>query len=219
MLGDRKHDNHWFFGGEWSLDGSDEPTPAILADDDTRQRVLAFFRSLPLVVERSDLRVVHACWDDAMVDLARQAQHVVALHDQHVSILESQHEGSNLDEIDRGLEHQNHNPVKVISSGKEQRIDPPFYSSGKWRYEKRVPWWQDYDSGRLCIFGHYSNYRGDTSVSGQAICADFAVAKRWQERNVPSFDGTFRGCLGAIRIPENCIVLDNGDMDLIGRKL
>jgi len=154
-----------------------------------------------------------------MVDLARQAQHVVALHDQHVSILESQHEGSNLDEIDRGLEHQNHNPVKVISSGKEQRIDPPFYSSGKWRYEKRVPWWQDYDSGRLCIFGHYSNYRGDTSVSGQAICADFAVAKRWQERNVPSFDGTFRGCLGAIRIPENCIVLDNGDMDQIGRML
>ncbi len=58
-----------------------------------------------------------------------------------------------------------------------------------------------------------------TSMSGQAICADFAVSKRWQDRNVPSFDGTFRGCLGAIRIPENCVVFDSGEMDRIGRML
>ena len=217
LLGDRKHDNHWFYGEEWALDGSDEPTPAILADDNIRQRVLDFFRSLPLVVERSDLRVVHACWDDAMVELARQEEDVVAFYDQQVSIIESRHEGSNLDGIDRGLEHQNFNLVKVLSSGKEQRVEPPFYSSGKWRHEERVKWWKDYDSDQLCIFGHYSNYRGATNLSGRAICTDFAVAKRWQERKEPSFNGTFRGCLGAIRIPENCVVFDNGDIEQIGR--
>lgn len=216
LLGNRKHDNHWFYGEEWALDGSDEPTPAILADDNIRQRVLDFFRSLPLVVERSDLRVVHACWDDAMVELARQEEDVVAFHDQQVSIIESRHEGSNLDGIDRELEHQNLNPVKVLSSGKEQRIEPPFYASGKLRHEERVQWWPEYDADQLCIFGHYSIYRGATNLSGRAICTDFAVAKRWHERKSSSFDGTFRGCLGAIRIPENCVVFDNGDIEQIG---
>ena len=32
-----------------------------------------------------------------------------------------------------------------------------------------------------------------------------------------SFDGTFRGCLGAVRIPENCVVFDNGDIKQIER--
>lgn len=54
-LSHRKHDNHWFYGEPWSLDGSDEPTPAVLADDRIRERVLAFFRSLPL---RKPLRTV-----------------------------------------------------------------------------------------------------------------------------------------------------------------
>lgn len=134
-------------------------------------------------------------------------------------MLQSQHGRSNLDEIGRALEHQNLNPVNVISSGKEQRIDPPFYASGKWLYEKRVQWWQDDDSDRLCILCHYSNHRGEASLAGQASWADFAVGKRWQERKASSFDGTFRGCLGAIRIPENCVLFDNRDMDRIGRML
>jgi hypothetical protein len=52
LLGERKHDNHWFFGEPWSLDSSHEPTPAVMADDTVRRRVLDFFRSLPLVLER-----------------------------------------------------------------------------------------------------------------------------------------------------------------------
>ena len=217
LLGAHKHDNRWFFGEKWSLDRSGEPNPAKMADDDIRQRVLDFFSSLPLVLERTDLRVVHACWDDAMVDIARQEQDVVALHDQHVSMINSRHEGSGLDDIDRGLEHQNLNPVKVLSSGKERRVEPPFLASGKWRHEERVQWWKDYDSDQLCVFGHYSNYRGETSLASRAICADFAVAKRWQERMQSSFDGTFEGCLGAVRFPEGCVVFDNGDIEQIGR--
>jgi putative acetyltransferase len=101
-------------------------------------------------------------------------------------------------------------PMVVLPSHQRQGI-------GRWRQEERVQWWKDYDSEQLCIFGHYSNYRGETSLSGRAICADFAVAKRWQERKEPSFDGTFRGCLGAVRFPENCVVFDNGDTEKIGR--
>ena len=48
LLGDRKHDNHWFFGEKWSLDGSGEHTQAVLADEIIRHKVLKFFGSLPL---------------------------------------------------------------------------------------------------------------------------------------------------------------------------
>ncbi len=213
LLGHEKHDNHWFFDKNSSLDGSDEPTPAVLADDNIRQRVLDFFGSLPLVLERDGLRVVHACWDDAMVEMARRADDVKSLHDEHVRILNARHRDSQLDKIDQGLEHQNLNPVKVLASGKERRVETPFESSGKLRYEERVPWWEDYTGHPRCVFGHYSNYRGETSLSSRAICVDFAVAKRWQERKQPSFDGTFRGCLAAVRFPENCVVFDNGDIE------
>ena len=225
LLKDVKHDNHWFYGEEWSLDGSDEPTPAVLADEAIRQTVLTFFKTLPLVLEREEVRVVHACWDDSMVDLARQSSDVVALYEQYKDQIDADHNARReLDEIDdevenqkrnsvKTLEHQNHNPVKVLTSGKERRVEVPFEASGKLRYEERVRWWEEYAAQPLCVFGHYSNYRGETISSSRAICADFAVAKRWQERKQPSFNGTFRGCLGAVRFPDNCVVFDNDDTE------
>lgn len=213
LLGERKHDNHWFFGEPWPLDGSDEPTPAMLADDKVRQRVLDFFESLPLVLEREGLRVVHACWDDGMVEIVRSAEDVRSLHDEYVHSINARHNGSKRDEIDQGLEQQNLNPVKVLTSGRERRVERPFESSGKLRYEQRVPWWEEYTATPMCVFGHYSNYRGATTLSSRAICIDFAVAKRWQERKQPTFDGSFRGSLAALRFPENCIVFDNGDIE------
>jgi len=176
-----KHDNHWFFGESWSLDGSDEPTPAILAADSIRQTVLDLFKSLPLVLERDDLRVVHACWDDSMVEIASQSIDVVSLYQQYAEQIDANHVGnSKLNKIDKGLEQQNLNPVKVLTSGKERRIAVPFEASGKWRYEERVRWWEEYNSDPLCVFGHYSIYREQARTSPHAICVDFAVAKRWQ---------------------------------------
>jgi len=131
LLKDVKHDNHWFFGEEWSLDGSDEPTPAVLADDGVRQTVVEFFHTLPLVLERDDVRVVHACWDDSMVEIARQSSDVLKLYHQQKDQIDADHKSKpKLDMIDRGLEQQNRNPVKVLTSGKEERIAIPFWAQG-----------------------------------------------------------------------------------------
>jgi hypothetical protein len=85
----RKHDNHWFFGELSSLDKSYEPTPAVLADDQIRQWVVDFLTSLPLVLEREDVRVVHACWDDSMVEMARRSSDTVTLYSQHHDRIEA----------------------------------------------------------------------------------------------------------------------------------
>ena len=211
LLGDKKHDNHWFFGEEWSLDGSNEPTPAVLATDNIRQTVVDFFQTLPLALERDDLRIVHACWDDSMVEIARHSTDVLSLYNQYAEQIDADHSTRpELDEIDRGLEHQNKNPVKVLTSGKERRIDAPFEASGKMRYEERVQWWNDYDADSFCVFGHYSFFKDESVSAGRAMCVDFAVAKRWMERKNPPFDGVFRGKLAAARFPERLLMFDDG---------
>ncbi len=210
LLEDRKHDNHWFFGEPWSLDGSAETTPAVLADEPLRQKIKEFFRSLPLALERDGLRVVHACWDDAMAQIARASDDVLELNERYRQLINERPGHAELDEIDQGLEHQNLNPVKVLTSGKERRVETPFEASGKLRYEERIPWWNDYDARELCVFGHYSFYKGDSNSAGRAICIDYAVAKRWMERKAPGFDGNFKAKLAALRIPEMTLVFDDG---------
>lgn len=206
----RKHDNHWFFGEEWSLDNT-EPTPAVLADEQIRQWVVDFLTSLPLVLARGDVRVVHACWDNAMVEMARRASDTVTLYSQHHDRIEADLRNQpELDLTAGKLLHQNGNPVKVLTSGKERRTEIGFLASGEKRYEERVKWWNDYKDPQLCVFGHYSNGREQTSTSAHAICIDFAVASRWEERKQQSFSGTYKGSLAAVRLPEGNVVTDDG---------
>jgi predicted MPP superfamily phosphohydrolase len=91
LLDDRKHDNHWFFGEEFALDRTCEITPAVLADKETRDQVTQFFKTLPVALERDDLRVIHACWDDEMIGVARRSSDAVALHHEHAERITSAH--------------------------------------------------------------------------------------------------------------------------------
>ncbi len=79
------------------------------------------------------------------------------------------------------------------------------------RYEERVKWWKGYDDpgNNLTVFGHYS-LNQDEPRTGPAVCCDYGVAKRYQERIEHDFDGTHQLRLGAIRIPERVIVFDDG---------
>jgi len=106
LLKEKKHDNHWFFGEAWSLNKPpSEPTAAVLADDAFQKTVDDFFRTLPLALERNDIRVIHACWDDTMVEIARQSSDVVALYKLHKTQIDLEHIAqTKLDAIDKKLE-------------------------------------------------------------------------------------------------------------------
>lgn len=149
-----------------------------------------------------------------MVEIARQATDVVELYRRYVRLIEAEVMG--LDEIDGGLAFQNRNPAKVLTSGMERRVAVPFEASGKIRHEERVPWWDDYADPQLCVFGHYAAYPGEPHGHGRAVCLDYGVAKRHRERLEPGFDGTFKGKLAALRMPEKVIVFDDGATERIG---
>ncbi|HWG42371.1 MAG TPA: metallophosphoesterase [Gemmataceae bacterium] len=227
LLGSRKPDNVWFFHHELPAGHAMENRPEVRADEQTQQEMLRFFASLPLALERPDLRIVHACWDDAMIAAARQATCAGELHREYQSRIDDAIQRRGLhDPLAIRLVRQNEDPVKRLTSGLEEKAPKPFVSlDGKWHDERRAAWWRDY-VGPLCVFGHYWRIllpdevdndrlfpgvpRNATLGRGDAMCVDYSVGKRFKERGAPGFNGVFHTRLAALRLPERVLIFDDG---------
>lgn len=174
---ERKHGNHWFFGV------SEDPEFGDCASvrEDEQVSILEYFRSLPLALEREDLRIVHAAWVDAAIDRCRGVELSIdaAYHDFNLALrsgpefhaLEARHDdevrrlGASLKDekiapAARAIGSydefcQMGNPVRVITSGVERATERPFFAAGKWRFVERVPWWREYAGEVPVLFGHY----------------------------------------------------------------
>lgn len=204
----RKHENRWFYGEEYR-DENGQLIPMRLAQKPERRRIVEFFATLPLALERSDIRIVHACWDDAKVAEVRSQGDARVTYELHRRRLEAQLASETLDHVDRILHLQNENPVKRITSGPEERAPQPRTLHGKTRYERRVRWWHQYN-GTYCVFGHYCLVNGTPRGNHAAFCVDFGVGRRSVERMAGrSHDFTWQ--LGALRFPERVLVFDESD--------
>ncbi|CAJ1333888.1 unnamed protein product [Effrenium voratum] len=157
---ERKHGNHWIYG-ETEVLRKDKAALSfqVLADEAFRSEAKAFFLSLPMALEREDVVVVHAAWDEETAKKLQSFQGTVldafASFDEIIQE-EIQKEGiTDQDEID--MREQNGNPVKVMSSGYEGRAAKPFFAGGKMRNLERLKWWEDYEAkdGRMVVIGHY----------------------------------------------------------------
>jgi hypothetical protein len=234
LLGRHKPDNIWFFHHELPVGHAAAARPQVWIDERARQPILSFFADLPLALERPDVRVVHAAWDEAMIAAARRTTRADELHHAAQARIEDAIQRRGLrDRIDIRLARQNEDPVKLLTSGTEARADKPFEAMGQLRHERRVAWWHQYE-GPLCVFGHYwrillpdenDDDRLFTGVllnatlgRGHAMCIDYSVGKRFKERVAPGFDGVFQARLAALRLPERVLVFDDGEqLPLIGR--
>lgn len=153
------------------------------AAPDERRAIVAFFGTLPLVLERADLRVVHACWDDAAIGTLRGVESKDVL--EAFAVFQAQTKrvlaaGGVLEvrEAERARyrtelfdphaslpflpgtaecdeRQQMGSPIRILTSGVERRTATPFFSGGKWRMVERVPWWTSYAAPTPVIFGHY----------------------------------------------------------------
>jgi hypothetical protein len=131
------------------------------------------------------------------------------------------------DPVDRNLAKQNGCPVSVFSSGPEERAGEPFFAGERMRHEARVPWWNAYTGEAFVVFGHYSKTDPKTQngagiplfpadpcdAVNNTLCIDFGVGGRPAQRRNGGVDGTLS--LAALRWPEQQVVLDTGDRDLL----
>jgi hypothetical protein len=181
LRGAVKDGNGWAFTTDHDRQQGQYLDSAPLPEEE-RDAVGDFFGSLPLVLERADLRLVHAAWDDAAIALLRECsgptQAIYRAYSQRASDIardsglgqraasEWQAHGAGLTDAGRTpplLEHvgrldahyQMANPMRILTSGPEALTAQPFFASGKWRMLERVRWWNRYRDPRPVLVGHY----------------------------------------------------------------
>jgi hypothetical protein len=176
-------------GNAWILDPSaPEQQPggefahSRVATPEFRARYVEWLRTLPLALERADLRIVHAAWvpgsidslrspGEPLLDVFNRYEHDIELQlrregiDQRIARERDQwrkrlHDRKVVVPLLRGIaagdeRHQMGNPIRVATSGVEREAQQAFWSSGKWRMVDRVRWWEEYRDGIPVICGHY----------------------------------------------------------------
>ncbi|MDP2305075.1 MAG: metallophosphoesterase [Pseudomonadota bacterium] len=187
---DRKEGNGWYWGDandHAQLRGTPVPFRSRLATHAERATIRSFIRDLPLVLERDDLRVVHACWNAAEAARLPEAGDHAALADAFAEEIEADlarrgipdraaEERAAFEQLrdfgvrpDRHLPavaeedaaHQVRNPMKLLTSGAEVEVPQGghFFVGGKWRFVARDRWWRR-PVERPTVVGHYWRRRG-----------------------------------------------------------
>jgi hypothetical protein len=184
LRGSRKEANGWYFEHDHDRSAGHFLDSRGTLDDAERASMLRFFAGLPLALERPDLRLVHACWDQARIDElqdhpgqanAAELYRIYAQRSDERSLalgrkdeIESQlrQHGPSLRDpnvtpplltalAERDVDYQMSNPLRVLTSGTETLAAAPFFLAGKWRMVERGDWWESYRAPVPVIFGHY----------------------------------------------------------------
>jgi|APFre7841882724_1041349.scaffolds.fasta_scaffold00028_10 hypothetical protein len=261
LLGEPKHGNGWFFDRNHEL-ANGEFLHSKAATPGRRAAWIEFLESLPLALARKDLRVVHACWDDSVLAVARHLMDEGAGYHELLSRFDAdarerlrqqgvaaraarevqayRHAFKRRDAVlpmlpacaEEATERQNSNPVKLITSGPEDRSDRPTWAGGRWRMTARSRWWNQYREAPAVVMGHY--WRLDARAKPDEItgdwdyplgdcgpyewmgplrnvfCVDYSVGGRYAERargGAPPFQTR----LAALRWPERELQFDDGE--------
>lgn len=226
--GPMKTELSWLFDEAERFEYRGRHVPQALVRGGRRDEVLRFFASLPVALRRGGelpLCVVHACWEPAAVERLRTETDVIDAHRrERARIEDALRDGGVLDPLDRKLMHQNHNPVKRLTSGTEARSPEPVVINNEPRWERRWAWWPEYAGPALCVFGHYwrtalpgegSDFHlfdglpPDRLCGPHAVCIDYSAGKRYKERMQPGFAGRYKTSLAALRLPEGELYFDN----------
>jgi hypothetical protein len=181
LRGERKDGNDWFWGEGTARDRKYGSVRQPSASE--RAELLRFFASLPLALERPDLRLVHAAWHEPSLARLKQAglgglldsfNHFERQADQRIqaegwatrAAQEKAAWAHALHDSDQPVPvlhavaatdeiRQMGNPVRVLISGIERKGREPFFSSGQWRFVERVKWWDEYEDDVPVVVGHY----------------------------------------------------------------
>lgn len=250
LQGKEKLGNGWFFTNQQQHDTKYEPYNIVQTH--IKPSILEFIQEMPLVLEGQGFNVVHACYEHQSIQAIRniETKHILEFyHDieskiltdmKHTGLLERYSADSAIlkDHIyeqqqpvpylpsiaEYNYYLQNNNPIKIITSGKEDYVKKPYYIGGKWRFLDRLKWWDFYNSDTDIIFGHYwrkyqsscknsmfnnIDYNSWHGYKNNVFCIDYSVGARFEERNHNLSLGTMTN-LVALQLPDKILIDENG---------
>ncbi len=183
LLDDPKDGAGWYFPQQEAVDAAFYEPFARMTDAADKAAVREMLQQWPLVLERSDIRIVHAAWLPESVAALRAlpggsvAQWFQRYEADALTYAESQpwfadyqaEQAAHATQLwDAGadmpllaasarfeLNRVNFNPIRALTSGIEEAIDSPFFASGRWRFTGRCAWWRHYHDPIPVVMGHY----------------------------------------------------------------
>lgn len=177
---DAKDGSGWYFDERTEHD-QEKYAPFMRPGTAEKEEIFNFLSTLPIALERPDLRIVHAAWINEKIDEVRfltidsllrnyniwdkaAQQHAKALKPLMAKELNSWKHGLENQQkkppflhahADHDSASQMMNPIRILTSGVERKGTFPFFSSGKWRFAERVQWWNEYEDLIPVVIGHY----------------------------------------------------------------
>ena len=193
LIDSKREGNGWFFGSPHEDD--QKPFHSQAASTADQQWILEILSHLPLVLQSSKLRIVHACWHQEAIDMLKTVQMdtLKEIYDyfvQHTEMFIQQSGIAKYAELEmqsytaqlrdpstqppflknlaqKDLLEQMQNPIKVLTSGAEVPAQQPFYAGGKWRMLDRLAWWEYYQDNVPVVIGHYwRNFKSSAEKQG-----------------------------------------------------
>lgn len=179
LRGELKDGNEWFMTPETKSKYESKAVSDQQIADFTK-----FLDKLPLALEREDLRVVHASWNNESVNRLKQLNgrfSTINAYMRFEGVLDPNFSPESMTpiELEQALrdrdntppfmpdlakydtDYQMRNPVRVLTSGEEAPAKEPFWAGGKWRMVSRQKWWENYNDETTVIMGHYWRRLGD----------------------------------------------------------
>jgi hypothetical protein len=190
LRGEMKSGSGWFFELQYAQDELFFG-PTSRANSIQKKSILKFLASLPIGLERDDIRIIHAAWIEKEIEKVRDIvlkdfSEAYARWDSEANLLIKKFDidvEREIQQLPNGLRDflspppfllahatctsikQMANPIKVLTAGVELPGEVPFFSNGVWRFVERVRWWNEYNDDVPVIVGHY--WRKLTSQSQQ----------------------------------------------------
>lgn len=259
LIDDVKDGSGWFFDERHEQDQKNY-APFRRTPPEQRDFVRNFLNNLPIALVRDDIRIVHAAWTTPAINaisdvpigtvakqykewdsLAQSSAQASGLYERYLA--EKKQWSAQLENVqtpppflhsiaEYEAMQQMVNPLKVLTSGVEQKAETPFFAGNRWRYSDRVNWWDEYDDAIPVVIGHYWRLFQTFQKSGMprysqlfkdiqptawhgkrhnVFCVDFSVGARWRDRKTQQKLHQSRFKLAALQWPENILVFDSGE--------
>ena len=177
-----KDGSGWFFGNREQQDAHNY-APWQCLPQSQHSHLLTFLQQQPLVLQRQDLRIVHAAWLSDSIAQIQNQNHVnlcdlIQDWDDEINFcikqmpwyeqykIEQRQYAHELENINYPLpmlrataQHDvyrsiNH-PIRALTCGVEKVVTMPFFAGGRWRFSIRNHWWEDYQDVPYVVIGHY----------------------------------------------------------------
>ncbi|SAY51736.1 metallophosphoesterase [Neisseria weaveri] len=182
LVHDPKDGSGWYFPQRESKD-LPSYAPWQTQPEHEKSGLEQWLAEQPLVLERDDLRIVHAAWLPDSLAVLEQAngENLVGQYRRYdaelveklqtaswfPNYLQEQKQYAEACEDARTppppmpattryeFERSHLHPIRALTSGVEHIAKQPFYASGRWRFTARCAWWHDYTDNIPLFIGHY----------------------------------------------------------------